>query len=63
MVDVYELDSLIACDDLQPAGSPLEADDALAVCRHGVAYDPACYMELSDSFRREIDAINRRTTV
>jgi hypothetical protein len=61
MFDLTDLDSLIAYEDLQRAGYPLEAEDALAAWAQGEVYRPARYMELPDSIRYKIAMANWQT--
>lgn len=60
MFDAAELDRLIAYEDLQRAGYPIEAEDAFAAWEHGDAYEPPWYAALPDYIRHEIDALNWR---
>jgi hypothetical protein len=60
MLDFTDLDSLIAYEDMQRAGYPVEAEDALAAWDHGAAYEPAWYMDLPEIIRHEIETVNAR---
>lgn len=55
------LDSLIAYEDMQRAGYPVEAEDALAAWDHGETYEPAWYLDLPLEIRREIQVVNAET--
>jgi hypothetical protein len=61
MISAAHLDSLIAHEDMQRAGYPLEAEDALAARAQGETYDPAWYMDLALEIRREIEMVNAET--
>jgi hypothetical protein len=61
MMSAAHLDSLIAYEDMQRAGYPLEAEDALAAWAHGETYYPAWYMDLALEIRREIEMVNAET--
>lgn len=61
MMSAAHLDSLIAYEDLQRAGYPLEAEDALASWDQGKTYEPAWYMDLPLEIRREIQVVNIET--
>jgi len=61
MFDVKNIECLIAYEDIQRAGYPLEAEDALAAWEHGTSYEPAWYMSLSADIRHEIEDTNRIT--
>jgi hypothetical protein len=54
MMSAAYLDSLIAYEDMQRAGYPLDAEDALAAWAQGETDDPAWYMNLALEVRREI---------
>lgn len=55
------LDSLIAYEDMQRAGYPVEAEDALAAWEHGETYEPAWHLDLRREIRREIQVVNAET--
>lgn len=61
MSDLSESELLVAYEDIQRAGYPLEAEDALAAWEHGEVYAPAWYMSLPDSIRHEIEVVNWST--
>jgi hypothetical protein len=55
------LDSLIAYEDMQRAGYPVEAEDALAAWEHGETYELPWYLDLPLETRREIQVVNAET--
>jgi len=59
MFGVTKFESLIAYEDIQRAGYPLEAEDALAAWEHNTSYEPEWYMKLPANIRHEIEKTNR----
>jgi hypothetical protein len=61
MMSFTHIASVLAYEDMQRAGYPLEAEDALAAWEHGATYEPASYMDLPRHIRREIEVLNAET--
>ena len=53
-----EVETLIAYEDIQRAGYPLEASDALDAWERGESYLAPWYMELPKSVFYEIETVN-----